>query len=306
MSHELYVQVLSAMFWFWNGARVLTYLPTIGKLLAKGADVRSHSLLSWSSWVLSNGTFALMLLEMTQGTPNQMFWMNVANTLMCLVVSLIIIHKRFCQPFMRTRLAATRERNPRKQAGFDEAAWVKSEGVGLGLGVTPSGVARFVPADRQTRWMALAGACVIGLVSTLTYVLGANRIPPASADALERAQPSLLAAGSMSSALPGAVAEPDAPRSPEREDVTPAAGPRLSPAAAFALSEHRAAPPSNHAQRAGAPRRGRAREIAQHRRHSPPGAKPGGSLLAWLGSIFHDSGNRAHAAASRRTDYSHP
>src|SRR5689334_10992471 len=89
MSHELYVQALSAMFLFWNGARVLTYLPTIGKLLARETDVRSYSLLSWGSWVLSNGTFALMLLEMSRGVPNQMFWMNVANTLMCLVVSFI-------------------------------------------------------------------------------------------------------------------------------------------------------------------------------------------------------------------------
>ncbi|TKC87852.1 hypothetical protein FAZ69_16415 [Trinickia terrae] len=95
MSHELYVQVLSAMFLFWNGARVLTYLPTIGKLLARDADVRSYSLLSWGSWVLGNGTFALMLLEMSRGVPNQMFWMNVANTLMCLVVTFIIVHRRF-------------------------------------------------------------------------------------------------------------------------------------------------------------------------------------------------------------------
>ncbi len=32
MSYELYVQALSAMFLFWNGARILTYIPTIGKL----------------------------------------------------------------------------------------------------------------------------------------------------------------------------------------------------------------------------------------------------------------------------------
>ncbi|MEA3159774.1 MAG: hypothetical protein QOD95_1322 [Gammaproteobacteria bacterium] len=68
MSHELYIQALSAMFLFWNGARILTYLPTIGKLLAREADMRSHSLLSWGSWALSNGAFALMLLEMSRGS----------------------------------------------------------------------------------------------------------------------------------------------------------------------------------------------------------------------------------------------
>ncbi len=95
MSHELYVEALSAMFLFWNGARILTYLPTIGKLLAREADTRSYSLLSWGCWAFSNGTFALMLLEMSRGIPNGMFWMNLANTLMCVIVSLIILFRRF-------------------------------------------------------------------------------------------------------------------------------------------------------------------------------------------------------------------
>lgn len=94
MAHAVYVQVLTAMFLFWNWARILTYLPTIAKLLRKDADVRSHSLLTWGSWTLSNATFALMLLEQNHGVPERMFWMNCGNTLMCLITLAVIAVRR--------------------------------------------------------------------------------------------------------------------------------------------------------------------------------------------------------------------
>ena len=105
MSHELYAHALTAMFLFWNVARIFTYLPTIARLLTREADVRSYSLLTWASWVLSNGTFALMLLEMSRGIPNQMFWMNLGNTLMCVIVSLIIVLRRKSRPLTTNRAA---------------------------------------------------------------------------------------------------------------------------------------------------------------------------------------------------------
>lgn len=130
MSHELYVRILSAMFLFWNTARLLTYLPTIGKLLTRGADVRSHSLLSWGSWALSNGTFALMLLEMSRGTPTPMFWMNLGNTMMCGVVATIIVLKRF--PRLRLALVAI----CRKITGKAGNAWAAASAAGvLAIGV---------------------------------------------------------------------------------------------------------------------------------------------------------------------------
>lgn len=94
MVHSVYVQVLTAMFLFWNAARLLTYLPTIAMLLKKETDVRSHSLLTWGSWSLSNATFALMLLEQNHGVPERMFWMNAGNTLMCLLTFAIILARR--------------------------------------------------------------------------------------------------------------------------------------------------------------------------------------------------------------------
>ncbi|HZZ11664.1 MAG TPA: hypothetical protein VFE79_13335 [Paraburkholderia sp.] len=94
MGHELYIGILTAMFLFWNGARVLTYVPTIVKLISTPTDAQSHSLLTWLSWVLSNGTFALMLLERNGGAPDAMFWLNIGNTTMCLIVCLIIFCKQ--------------------------------------------------------------------------------------------------------------------------------------------------------------------------------------------------------------------
>ncbi|SAL80365.1 hypothetical protein AWB68_05840 [Caballeronia choica] len=175
MSHELYIQALSAMFLFWNGVRILTYLPTIGKLLAREADVRSHSLLSWGSWALSNGTFALMLLEMSRGIPNGMFWMNLANTLMCAIVSLIILFRRF------PRLHTSVSKVFRKTRRNDSSAGAVSRrlellhlgagnlAIGANLAIDP------VPAPPPTRfgrpelWVAFAIAVAFGIVGAVTY-----------------------------------------------------------------------------------------------------------------------------------------
>lgn len=94
MDHHLYMGLLTGMFLFWNGARVLTYVPTIVKLLKTQSDAKSHSLLTWMCWVLSNGTFALMLLERNGGEPEAMFWLNAGNTTMCLIVCVIIFCKQ--------------------------------------------------------------------------------------------------------------------------------------------------------------------------------------------------------------------
>jgi len=167
MSHELYVQALSAMFLFWNGARVLTYLPTIGKLVAREADVRSYSLLSWGSWALSNGTFALMLLEMSRGIPNQMFWMNLANMLMCLVVSFIIIFRRF--PWLHTRVNdvyRTIRRNDSKRAAMPKQAELPHSGA-RSPDADPVPTAPPARFGRLALWVASASALAAGVVGTV-------------------------------------------------------------------------------------------------------------------------------------------
>ena len=174
MSHELYIEALSAMFLFWNGARILTYLPTIGKLLAKEADVRSHSLLSWGSWALSNGTFALMLLEMSRGIPNGMFWMNLANTLMCVIVSLIILFRRF--PRLHTSVSKVyrkiRRNEPRARAVSGQPGLLHlgagSLPVGANLAVDPVAAAPPTRFGRPELWVASASALAFGVVGAVT------------------------------------------------------------------------------------------------------------------------------------------
>jgi hypothetical protein len=48
MGHDLYMNILTGMFLFWNAARVLTYVPTIVRLVCAPTDARSHSLLTWA------------------------------------------------------------------------------------------------------------------------------------------------------------------------------------------------------------------------------------------------------------------
>jgi hypothetical protein len=170
MSHELYIQVLSAMFLFWNGARILTYLPTIGKLLAREADVRSHSLLSWGSWAISNGTFALMLLEMSRGIPNGMFWMNLANTLMCVIVSVIILFRRFSRKITRNESGAGAvSMQPgllHRRAG--------SLAVGANLAVDPVPAAPTTWFGRPELWVAWTSALAFGVAGAITLDVWPN------------------------------------------------------------------------------------------------------------------------------------
>ncbi|MEM5317120.1 hypothetical protein [Paraburkholderia sp. JHI869] len=188
MSHELYVQALSAMFLFWNSVRILTYLPTIGKLLAREADMRSHSLLSWGCWALSNGTFALMLLEMSQGIPNGMFWMNLANTLMCVVVSLIILFRRF--PLLQGSLSKV-YRNVTRSGSKPGNAFAQPGLLHLGER-SLAGWANFgghpVPArpparsGRLVRWIAPASVLAFGAAGAVTYDLWSGHDPPTSVE----------------------------------------------------------------------------------------------------------------------------
>lgn len=85
-----YLQGLTAMFLFWNGARIFTYVPTILKLLRAGASARDYSLATWGCWVMSNGTFCLYLYEQGGRELNSMVLINAGNTLMCLLTSFLI------------------------------------------------------------------------------------------------------------------------------------------------------------------------------------------------------------------------
>jgi hypothetical protein len=251
MSHELYIQVLSAMFLFWNGARILTYLPTIGKLLAREADVRSHSLLSWGSWALSNGTFALMLLEMSRGIPNGMFWMNLANTLMCAVVSLIILFRRF--PRLHTSVSKVYRKIRRNESRAGAVSGqpgllhlgAGSLAVGANLAVDPVPAAPPMRFGRPELWVASASALAFGVVGAVTYDVWANHDQSAYVESKASTQQVLGITG---------------PASPTQQvsssgPVTPSTAP---PARATAIARTELAPPtpSTSFERRAAPSRG--------------------------------------------------
>ena len=94
--HDVYLALLSALFVFWNSVRILTYVPTIRKLMHPTASGRDYSLATWGAWVCSNGFFALYLWEHGGRRLDAMVLLNCGNTLMCLVTCYFIVklHRR--------------------------------------------------------------------------------------------------------------------------------------------------------------------------------------------------------------------
>ncbi len=89
-ARTVYMTCLSWSCFFWNGARILTYLPSIRLLLKPGASAEHHSLMSWLCWTLSNATTALYLLEMDGGSVGMLVVLNIGNTVMCAATLLLI------------------------------------------------------------------------------------------------------------------------------------------------------------------------------------------------------------------------
>ncbi|WP_206997127.1 hypothetical protein [Trinickia mobilis] len=274
MSHELYVQALSAMFLFWNGARVLTYLPTIGKLLARETDVRSYSLLSWGSWVLSNGTFALMLLEMSRGVPTQMFWMNVANTLMCLVVSFIIVHRRF----LKLRACVNAPGEPQVKRG------------------------------RIVLWGATTGILAIGLASAVAFGVraGQDQGNPVTTQASTRE--ALETEGSVASTRSTPSAASSVLASAPSTNTTAAAGAHFASNAAVAQSDRGSATLANSAApkvAAVQPVQAK-RNVEQNRRHAAArGVRTDDTLFTRMSLLFRHVIYRRHGTKNRSDDYAH-
>jgi len=282
MSHELYVQVLSAMFLFWNGARVLTYIPTIGKLLTREADVRSYSLLSWGSWALSNGTFALMLLEMSRGIPDRMFWMNLANALMCLVVTFIILLKRF------PRFHAQVNRIRQKIKGIETGSVPVSRRIG-----------------RRALWISSACALGAGIAGTFAYGVSFNH------DQVGYVAP--IASAPQASSSPAAASP--AQKAPSSGETRLASAAPLHPlpvaaaAAAKPASSARVDRSAALAPDSGAPQQvnGRTRQasyvVTPNHHRSEPHVAP--SPFTRVSLFFRRISYRQHGSAGQRIDYPH-
>lgn len=91
---SVYRKILRRATNFFGAIRILTYVPTIGTLVAsRNSD--QYSVATWMLWILSNFTLAMSIYEYNGKKLNSLVLMNLGNTAMCLVTSLVIIYYRF-------------------------------------------------------------------------------------------------------------------------------------------------------------------------------------------------------------------
>ena len=89
----LYLTVLTWTFTAFNSIRVLGYLPTVLAIMASG-DSSQHSVLTWITWLGANGTMAAWLYEQNSQRLSKAVMVNIGNTTMCLITTVVIIWYR--------------------------------------------------------------------------------------------------------------------------------------------------------------------------------------------------------------------
>jgi hypothetical protein len=87
---SMYAATLMWAFTVSNALRVLTYLPTILKLLKPGVTGECQSTLTWLLWTLSNATLTLQLLEVNQRRYNDVMLFSALNTAMCFICLVLV------------------------------------------------------------------------------------------------------------------------------------------------------------------------------------------------------------------------
>lgn len=105
MGHTLYVQVLTVVFLFWNSARIFTCLHTRLQLRKNDVEAQRFSLTTWAVWVLSNLTFALMLVENNRNIPPAIVAIDLGNTVVCLVTGAIVVRLKYRAKAIATKRA---------------------------------------------------------------------------------------------------------------------------------------------------------------------------------------------------------
>ncbi len=89
--------LLSGTFAFFNGLRIVAYLPTLAAIQGSGhAD--QHSLLTWLTFLGANLTMALWLHEQNGRRINRAVAVNAFNALMCGAIAVSIAWLRWLQP----------------------------------------------------------------------------------------------------------------------------------------------------------------------------------------------------------------
>ena len=89
--------LLSGAFAFFNGLRIVAYLPTLAAIQTSGhAD--QHSLFTWLTFLGANLTMALWLQEQNGRRINRAVAVNAFNAVMCGAIAASIAWLRWLQP----------------------------------------------------------------------------------------------------------------------------------------------------------------------------------------------------------------
>jgi hypothetical protein len=259
---------------------------------------------------------------MSRGVTNPMFWMNLANTLMCAVVTFIIVlrRSRWLHPWVNglylkisrsdsTRVATSREAGlPDPGAGGSPDVETRRE---AGY-ISPAQRGRF---GRVTLWVASASAIAVGVVGTGAYGVWFNHDQRGYVEAMASPQhaPEIAAPAAATAAAPAAAPTtqtalsaqvPVSPASATRvttvANVDPAPPEPSAPPAAPVPSRAKAAPAvySVAPQQASARPRQVNHHATQNRRPSTPQVQPNPFVRVSL--FFQRLSYQQHGAASQR------
>jgi hypothetical protein len=90
LAHNNFELFVYLAFCFFNVIRVLTYIPTIKKLMQPGCTGDGQSLLTWITWIAANGTLGLHLYVVGGYRVNDVVWLSIGNVAMCTICAVLV------------------------------------------------------------------------------------------------------------------------------------------------------------------------------------------------------------------------
>lgn len=84
--------LITIMYLFFNGARVLSYIPQIYTISKEHNKVTAISLLTWIFWTMANLTTAIYAQIEVRDT--MLALINYGNALCCAIVVIMVLYKR--------------------------------------------------------------------------------------------------------------------------------------------------------------------------------------------------------------------
>lgn len=85
-----YLRFLAGAFALFSAIRIFAYAPTVWAIM-QSADSGQHSLWTWITWTGANVTMAAWLYEQNGQRMNRAIVVNVGNTIMCVVTTIVIL-----------------------------------------------------------------------------------------------------------------------------------------------------------------------------------------------------------------------